>query len=173
MVEFLRRDESVRDYRIDPDRIALVGHSMGGGVALVAGAGLPAVRAVVSIAGADLGSFADLTEEDLDGFGAHLESTLSLHVPDGRAILEEIDGSDPNLSVAEHAAPLAAKALLFVNGRFDQAIDPRVHLQPLTAALEQAGAEDVTQRVLDADHAFSSRRIALARTVVDWLAARL
>ena len=58
--------------------------------------------------------------------------------------------------------------MLLVAGANDRVTPPSDHHEPIAAAFE-AGAVQLHTRVLDADHAFSSRRIALARTVIDWL----
>ena len=90
MVEFLRRESSQREYRIDADRIVLIGHSMGGGTALLAAARDPHIRGVVSIAGADLGRIGDLRDDERTGFAAYLETLLPLDISSGQALIDEV-----------------------------------------------------------------------------------
>lgn len=174
IVDFLRDEDAREEYRVDPDRIVLVGHSMGGGTALVAAARVAEVRAAVSIAGADLGLIADLEGEDREGVAAYLETLLPLSVASGSALLDEAAAAaEVDLHLPIHARALAPKPLLLVSGSRDQVVAAEVHQKPLVEALEEAGAADVTEVVIDgADHAFSDRRVALTETVVTWLAER-
>src|SRR6202046_1570215 len=54
-VAWLRDPANAAKYRVDPQTIALVGHSMGGFVALEVGAQDPAIQAIVGISAADMG----------------------------------------------------------------------------------------------------------------------
>ena len=55
----LARPDFAARHRIDPSRLALVGHSMGGFAALVSASELPAVDCAASLAGANLGLWAE------------------------------------------------------------------------------------------------------------------
>ena len=173
MVDFLRREDSKEQYRVDVAKIVLIGHSMGGGTALVAAALDPEIRGVVSIAGANLGLFASLEGEAREQLAGYLETLLPLEVPSGRALLDEVASGKVDLDVVSHAPALAEKPLLLVAGGHDQVVDVELHQRPLAEALEQAGATDVTEVVIEgADHAFSDRRVALGERVVSWLDER-
>ncbi len=170
MVAFLRSEESQEKYRVDPERIVLVGHSMGGGTARGAAALLPEIRAVVSIAGADLGRLGDLDGEQREGLATYLETLLPLEVASGRGLLDEIANAGVDLDLAAHAEALAEKSLLLITGSRDDVVPTGVHQKPLAEALEKAAARDVTEIVIDdADHAFSDRRIVLTETILSWL----
>jgi len=54
-IDFLRAPENIKKFRIDPARIVLIGHSMGGFVAAYATAHDPKVFAVALISPANLG----------------------------------------------------------------------------------------------------------------------
>jgi hypothetical protein len=43
------------------------------------------------------------------------------------------------------------------------------HHVPLVEALEQCTAPNLTHTILDTEHGFSDKRIALAQTILDWL----
>ncbi len=174
MVAFVRSEDSQEKYRVDPDRTVLVGHSMGGGTALVAAALLPEIHAVVSIAGADLGLLGDLEGEQRQGLAAHLDSLLSLEIASGSALLDEAATAGVDLHLTAHAEALAQKSLLLITGSRDQVVPAGDHQRPLVEALEQAGARDITEVVIDgADHGFSDRRIDLTRSILSWLDEKL
>ncbi len=173
MVAFVRSEDSRARYRVDSRRIALIGHSMGGGTALVAAARLPEVGAVVSIAGADLGLLADVEGEPRQGLAAYLETLPPLAVDSGEALLDEAAAGGVDLHLPAHAGALAGKSLLLITGSRDRVVPAGEHQQPLVEALEGAGASDVTEVVIEgADHSFSARRLAFTRTILGWLDER-
>lgn len=160
-------------HRADPDRIALVGHSMGGFMALTAGSSNDSVDCVASLSGANLGGMAAGLAEDpemakamaqrLDGISGPIQGTS------GAELVAEIGADPAAFDTTGRAADLANKPLLLVAGARDAVTPPGLHHAPLVAALEAAGAHHLEATVLDSDHAYSDRRIALARRVVSWL----
>jgi uncharacterized protein len=66
-VEWITSTEIATKYRVDPARVVLIGHSMGGYMALSAAARRPGVVAAIAISGASLGRrFAGWKPEDKD-----------------------------------------------------------------------------------------------------------
>jgi hypothetical protein len=59
--------------------------------------------------------------------------------------------------------------VLLVAGSRDAVTPATAHHDPLVAAFAAAGAKHTRGVVLDADHAFSDKRIALAHTLVEWI----
>lgn len=169
MIAYLKQEAPARSLRVDSKRIVLVGHSLGGGVALIAGARSPGVCGVVSIAGADLGLLGELEGEARTGMGRHLEGALALRVPSGEAVFEQMASTAIEMHVPEVATGLATRPLLLITGSHDEVVDTETHQGPLVTALEEAEAEQLTRVVLAADHGFSSRRIELARTILTWI----
>jgi pimeloyl-ACP methyl ester carboxylesterase len=159
--------------RIDPERIALVGHSMGGFAALLAGSRLDEVDCIASLAGANLASrgyaagadpaMAQAIADQLDAWSAPLSGTS------GRALLDELVAAGTDFDALTRLPALTTRKLLLVAGSLDETTPPAEHHAPLVSALEAAGAPSLRHVVLEADHAFSQRRIALSREVVGFL----
>jgi uncharacterized protein len=162
------------ELRIDPERIALVGHSMGGFAALRMGGELDAVDCVVSIAGANLGARSAALEESPEAAAAtaaQLQSWVgALAGTSGEAMVAELVEAGSDFDVRLQAPALAGKPLLLVAGTFDETTPPAEHHLPMMVALEEAGSVSLSQMLLQADHAFSQRRVALASVVTGWLA---
>jgi pimeloyl-ACP methyl ester carboxylesterase len=161
-------------HRIDPERIALVGHSMGGFAALVAGAELPEVDCVVSMSGANLGGLARSLEnapEQSAAFAASLDRWSGpIRGPIGEQLIEELAAQMDRFDTVAHASALAKKDLLLIAGGRDVVTPAELHHGPLVEALEAAGAASLQTTIFEqADHAYSGRRIALARRVTGWL----
>jgi uncharacterized protein len=174
-VAFMRSPDSSRNYRIDPDRLAVIGHSMGGYIAVEAAAADPSLPCVASLAGANLGKFGELAQQS-----SKFASPLANYIDDANAIV----GAAGKAAVArwmEHAQEydlrrlvpkLTGKSLLLIGAQGDTIVPLNQHHEPLVKALRKGGHGDLTVETLDSDHVFSSRRIALARIVVQWLNTR-
>ncbi len=159
--------------RIDPDRIALIGHSMGGFAALRTGGGLVAVDCVVSIAGANLASRGYAAEEDpaiARAIAAQLQAwSAPLSGTSGEALTRELAEAGTDFDLLTQIPVLAPKPLLLIAGSRDDTTPPAEHHAPLVAALTAADAPHLHHTILDADHAFSQRRVALSRAVAEFL----
>lgn len=171
---YLRQPAVARKLRLDPARIVLIGHSMGGFMAIQAAAADPAVKAVGVISGGDLGAaFQRLRREDSEPVALHKMAAglagegmapLSGCTPDGLAH-----------EVAAHAAnwafPVQAPALKDRNVLVVTSDDGLAGMNDaFVAALRKAGDTRVTTLHLPTDHAYSDRRIELSQAVLKWLA---
>ncbi len=172
-VATLTSERIARDHGFDPSRVALVGHSMGGFAALSAGGDIDAVDCIVSIAGANFSLYAAAASSDpaiANQLAARLDAlAYPLQGTSGRALVEEVVAAGSGFDTSRRAPQLAGKRVLLVTGTRDEVTPTAQHHAPLLAALREAGAAHASEAVLDSDHAFSSRRIALARRVTGWL----
>ena len=170
------QSEAAGALRIDPETIALVGHSMGGFAALRAGADHDRVDCIVSLAGANFagrGRAANADPKAAEAIAAALDQWRApLAGTSGQALVAEIADDVDRFDLVRQAPALAGKRLLLVAGTRDRTTPPAEHHAPLVAALEAVGATQLATEVYDADHAFSSQRVALARRVTSWLADR-
>lgn len=160
---------AVRDaFHLDGRPRALVGHSMGGFMALRAGAGHPRVDRIISLAGPDFGvlgsrlkadpALAEGTAEAFQGWIAPLAGTS------GAALVDELIAEPAAFSLAARAGAFVGQRVVLVAGTDDTLVSPAA-LEGLAAALEQAHSP-VQLQTLKADHAFSGARLALARRVL-------
>lgn len=159
--------------RGDAGRVAVLGHSMGGFLALTAASGNRAIDCVGAISPANLGLRAGLDADAaaaaarrLDGWSGPIRGTS------GEALVAEIAANAERFDLRRHAQALSDRPVLLVAGARDQVTPPDQNHLPLRDALQAADALILRTLVLDADHAYSSRRIELARTVVQWLQER-
>ena len=168
-VRWLRSPELAARYRIDPKRIALVGHSMGAWLALLAAASDSATRCAGAIEFADMarqrkrGQTDTTFMRELTSYDDWLtQPGAPLHA-DPRALEASLDAHASEWDLTTHARELAPRAILLLDN------DRNHDHAALVAALGGAGAKRLTAQVWKTDHSFSDRRIALARTVVRWL----
>lgn len=172
----LARDkEWAAEYRSDPDQVALVGHSFGGFLGAIATAEDTAVPCFAFLAGADLGALGVLVRDN-DEVAAQMEAFIGADMDtdggpvngDARSFVGELVDQAEAYDIPARAFALATRPLLLVAGERDETLPKSDHHDRILAALRAAGAERVTELVLDDDHSFSANRIALARQLVDW-----
>lgn len=165
------RDPASETFRGDADRIALIGHSMGGFMALKGGANDSAVQCIAGLAASNLGDRASLalsSPEALEGFKQYANQMRMLNGFSGDSALAELAAAGEAFDLQLAAANLAGKSVFLIGAERDQAVDISVH-ESLVNAYSNADDIDLTQLRLDADHAFSWHRIRLARELTDWL----
>jgi len=165
------RDPANESLRIDPERIALVGHSMGGFMALHGGARDEKVKCIVGLAAANFGDRAHLANTDpemLDGFRQYSDQLIMLNGFNGDTALAELAGAGDSFDNRLLAPKLAGKHIFLIAGERDQAVDISVHERHMQAFLEAEGINISAMR-LDADHSFSWHRIMLAEGITLWL----
>lgn len=176
VLRMVRWEPFARAQRIDPQRLVLIGHSMGGFLALATASEDPGVRCAVSLAGANLGAFGRGIAADpavraaaIEAFGA---GSGPLRGFSGAAAADELAANAARWDLVERAPALAGRPLLLVAGGRDAVTPPADHHAPLVAALRAAGAVQTEERILPSDHAFSDQRVAVARAVLAFLDER-
>jgi pimeloyl-ACP methyl ester carboxylesterase len=173
-IDFLRTRETAGLLRVNTNRIALVGHSMGGHMAL---AGLTAdagVVCAVSLDGANMGVLAPAASADPEafaGFKAYTDGLFMLHGWDGEALQEMLIEHGEALDLVPRMALAGQRPVLFLMAdSTDVPVD--VHARPLTAALEASGNHNWVLEIIRDDHSFSASRQVLAARVNSFLAER-
>jgi pimeloyl-ACP methyl ester carboxylesterase len=159
-------------HRIDASRIVLVGHSMGGFAALLSASELERVDCAASLAGANLGLWNEAlaTPEGTAGMTRALDGWRGpIRGATGASLVADVRANGARFDLRRHADALAAKPILLVAGSRDDVTPPALHHAPLAEAIGARPGARLTERVLDADHAFADRRVELTRLVVGWL----
>lgn len=167
-VAFLTDPANVAKYRIDPKRIVVAGHSMGGFMAASASAARPDVAGTVLIDSWDIGKEAARISGDparkaaVEGIRADTAPLAT--TPE--ALVAEIERDAAKLDLEKLSAQIADRPLLMIGAEFAGAPGTR----KLAAAARGANARALTETYLATDHSFSDARIALESEVIRWLA---
>lgn len=155
-------------YQIDPGRIALVGHSMGGWIALMGTARGLGVRAAVSICGFNFGRFTRRVLDNPDSVRQWAEAfegeVLPLAGTSGQALIEEMLHHGEAWDLLGQAPRLAQTPILLVGATQDTIATLELSHHPLAEALPHA-----RQVLYETDHSLASHRVALARDTLDFL----
>ena len=171
-MEFVRSDSSVKAFRIDPERITLLGHSMGGWLALMSAAADTSITCSVALdfwnVGGDGREMSSDSKADSTAT-AYIQSVSGAGAPlsaNGLALVAEIKAHGTEWDPIGSAALLRARPLLLISTTANDS-----H-QPLSAAVRQGSANRLTALQWKTDHGFSDRRIRLAHTIIGWLQQR-
>jgi pimeloyl-ACP methyl ester carboxylesterase len=168
-VDFLRQPEVAAKYRVDPKRIVLGGHSMGGFAAGAAAAARDDLKALLLIDAWNVGADGAVARgdaakraqmlADIDDLGNSLVGATP------ESIMGEVEHSPESWDLRTLAPKLATRPVFVIwadRGLAEQN-------EALAKSLEQAGASKLATAHLPSDHPFSDHRIALSRAVVAWL----
>jgi acetyl esterase/lipase len=165
---FLRNPINAGKYRIDPARIAVAGHSMGGLMAAHSAAHDQAIIAVALISAWNLGnetaalkSPSDRAQEVKD-FADSMES-LAGCTPEG--LVTEAIAHQTEWNFVDYASALASRPLLLITADDDSAPDA----QRLAVAVRKAGGHALAEIHFPTDHPYSDHRIALQAAFIRWL----
>lgn len=163
---------TAKSWNVDPARIVVIGHSMGGLAAALSAAPTPRREATILLAPWDPSKLAAV----LRPLSAHDRSDAAIHrwgdVTDGRLtgtssdqIAAQIVDHGERWTLADSAGGLADRPILIVTATRDSPVNKGGGLR---AALEREGANPSVVEI-DSDHVFNDRRIELETVVISWL----
>lgn len=168
VVDWIR--EHAEEYRLDPERIYLVAHSMGGFTALNAIAQGVNIRGAVVMAPCDM---AMRYEEDPEMFKRRMRDSVAngyFRVPHEDYLYEDMAEHHQQWRFNAVADKIPQDMQLhFIGAAQDEVVSPETHTKPVYNRLRQRGM-DVSYQELNAGHIFTPCRIALTNTVFDLIA---
>ena len=176
-IAYLRQPAVAKKLRLDRSRIVLVGHSMGGFMAVEAAAADPAIKAFATISAADLGGryLKSLgTQKNDIGTRQATEKLSKSLAAEGMAPLSGCTADGLAHDVANHAMSwqfqakvdaLKTRTALVITSDDGLAAES----EALAVSLRRAGQGQVTIAHLPTDHAYSDQRKELSDTVLKWL----
>jgi uncharacterized protein len=168
---FLRLPANTAKYRTDSSRIALIGHSMGGWLALLSAATQPQVRCIGALDFVNTGARGRRLQNDRVADSTttvEYEALTTSGGPyrtdgGGAALVAEMKINADRWDVIKYAAALRQRSVLLI------AAVNRAEQDSLVAAMGGSATRRLTAYSWTTDHSFSDRRIALARAIVHWI----
>ena len=164
-VRFLRDPRNAVKYRIDPTRVVVVGHSLGGFLAGYEAGHDSNIAAVAMIAAVNMGKInADPTERQarLKRWETQLHPVRGVTATD---LLDEAERHAKEWDYKKWAGALHGRSVLLVEADDQNHAD----MEALAIALQLQGNAALDHEVMATDHSFSDHRIALQTIVLSWL----
>ena len=164
-VRFLRDPANATKYRSDPQRLVVIGHSLGGFMAGYEASHDPDITAVAMISAVNLGKLnADPKEREvrLKRWETNLHPIRGSSAPE---LFAEAERHAKDWDYVQWAGALRGKPVLLVEADDQNHAD----MEALAGALRQTGAVALNQVAVSTDHSFSDHRIALQAIVIEWL----
>lgn len=164
---YIRDPKHARDLSLDPSRIAIGGHSLGGWVVAHTLAADPELLGGVMISAADLGATGLRAAEHRAEVVAVMDDnreTLAGVTPE--SMTDELAANAGGWTYAAAAPALVPRHLLLLTS--DDGGAPAA--EALARAIRAGGGHHVATRHVATDHGWSDHRIALQALVIRWLA---
>ena len=163
VLEYLRDPARSKALGIDPERIAIAGHSMGGWVSALVGGSDPRLIGTALISAANMGEVGKLPRPDAVNRAAGSTETLAGTSPEIMA--DELIARSTAFDFRAAASGLVPKPLLALTS--NDGLAP--HTDALIAAVRAGGGGQVTAAHVATDHSWSDRRIELQARIIRWL----
>jgi len=173
-IAYLRQPENAKRLRLDPSRVVLVGHSMGGFMTVQAAAADPTIKGIAMISAADMAG----TIAQMQAQGSRADAVKNMGAALAKEGMAPLSGCTPEslaTDLADHATAWAFRSMVAaLKDRPAFVITSDDGLAPaddaFAAALRKAGDKQVTTLHLPTDHSYSDQRTELSRAVLKWLA---
>jgi len=173
-VSYLRQADNAKLLRLDPKRIVLIGHSMGGFMAVEAAAADPAILGVALISAADMPGRVPEKPLSKDAEPAFVQQYAALLAANGMAPLAGCTPEGLVRELIDNAAQWrfsakvdALKDRPFLVVTSDDGLKKMG--DDLASGLKRSGNRAVNVEYLRTDHVYSDKRIELSATLRGWL----
>jgi uncharacterized protein len=164
VLAYLRDPANAARLGVDPKRIAIAGHSMGGWVVAHTAANDHALMGAILISMGDMGAIGTMPHARV--VAAMADDMEALAGVTAESMAKEAEAHAREFGVAGTAAGLAQIPVLALTA--DDHLAPQT--DALVAAIKANGGTKVTAVHMATDHGWSDHRIALESTVITWLA---
>jgi len=165
-LSFIRSPENAKRLSIDPARVALGGHSMGGWVTAETLAHDSSLLGAVIISPGDFGAIGLRAQQNREAVIADMnDNRESLAGVTGESMADELKGHGTDWSFKALAPGLIHRNLFVLYSNDFVKADSL----ELIKDVKEAGGTTIAERYVVTDHSWSDHRIALESLVVNWL----
>jgi len=169
-LSFLRIPGVARQYTIDPTRIAIAGHSMGGMMAVDAAADDPTVTGLFLIDPWDMSADGRAIDTPAGAKAWHEEMVIdqpALSGTDEAQLAKELRSTVKRFDLASRLSAYGNRPLDIISAQ--RGGGPTNG--PILKAIKASANPTATGEIWPTDHSFNDRRIALSERLVAWLSS--
>jgi uncharacterized protein len=163
LLAHLRQPDVATKLGIDPKRIVLAGHSMGGWATVHAAVRDHQLLGAILISAADMGTLGKLEMPKVEAEMA--DDMESLAGVTAKSMAEEVKTNADAFSFDKAAPGLTDTSLLVLSA--NDGLAP--HTDALIEAIEKNGGMKITAMHVATDHSWSNYRVGLSSLVITWL----
>jgi len=175
-INFAKSESSIQSFKSDTSEIILLGHSYGGGMALLGSVLDSTIKKVITIALGDLSLTADHLKENPDAknyFQQTVDGILSnpsvARGTTGKEYVESLLINRDKYDLKKYSTELAKKDMLFLVGWFDNFKRIEDDVLPLYRELKSKGADNVKIEAFETDHRFLNVQTEFTENIIIWL----
>lgn len=170
VINYVQQADTAARLRIDPNRISLVGHSMGGHMAIAGILDNPNVECAVAHDGANMGArgkglFSD--EQSAKIWSDYSDTLFMLNGWSGNKAIAEITEHGTQLDLVRRAKNINKRGVHLIAADTD-VIPIDLHIKPLHKALSKHSSK-ASYELIDDDHSFSNSRDKLIDSTIGYL----
>ena len=166
VLAFVHDTANARRLGVDPRRIVIAGHSMGGWVTVHTASHHPELLGAILISAADIGLAGLRQRDSLTAFMA--DNMESLSGVTAQNMADEVRANSAQFRFESAVRGLVKTPLLVLTSNDGLA----AHTDPLVKSLRALGNTRITEVHQPTDHGWSDKRIALQTAIINWLAKR-
>ena len=171
-IQFLNSESALEDYRVDKDKIIMIGHSFGGFAALFNAVNYNEIKNIASLAGFNFGYFSQFAQQDQDTKDATMKGlslgSQLLNNADPQLLYDEMITNQNDWNLLNLNNKLNGKNILLVGAEDDTVSPLEIHHTPLVEKL-QLSDNKITNTVLKSGHSFLCCRIKLNEVIIEWI----
>jgi len=156
---------------INRNLISIVGHSMGGHMAIAGILANPSVNCAIAYDGANLGvgdvGLIDDPETKIP-WKEYSDSLFMLNGWSGKKVQKELREHSKGLNLVRRVDNINGRPVLLIVAD-SEVIPLKSHIEPLLAALRKTKNSKISYKLIDDDHSFNSSREELIDTTISFL----
>ncbi len=171
VLQYINNKVNAVKLRIDRHLVSIVGHSMGGHMAIAGILDNPSVNCAVTYGGANMGVGGVGLIEDPETtipWQDYSDSLFMLNGWSGEKAEKELKEHSKTLNLVERVNSLNGRPVLLIAAD-SEVIPMKSHINPLLSALRKTENSRISYKLIDDDHSFNSSRVELISTTMNFL----
>jgi len=171
VLNYMMEKDNAAKLRIDRSKISLVGHSMGGHMAIAGILGNQAVKCSVAYDGVNIGKIKAAYSNNpkrKKGWLDYADQLFMLNNWSGEKADKELTEYSSDLDLLNHVDKINGRPVQLISAN-TQVIPVETHIMPLYEALKATKNSNVSYITIEDDHSFSSTRLELIDATAKFL----